>query len=195
MKKLRIQVIQYSRAVCPSCERIVKLWVVVYKALKLRLFYLIYSMVGLCFALRTYKVLSVIRWKHLTGCLYPSSQNVDAQSDPQCYMNTLMNIISLLKKKKLSKGILKRRRKACLQSIERDAMKDRKVQYKMFRSLNHIEVNIFVLKLFFFTSVSVFDPWLSRNFHHLRTYSKAMEIILVICFHVVIGPLCFVFLN
>ena len=42
--------------------------------------------------------------------------------------------------------------------IERDAMKDRKVQYKMFRSLNHIEVNIFVLKLFFFTSVSVFDP-------------------------------------
>lgn len=196
MKKIRIQVIQYSRTVCPSCERIVKLWVVVYKALKLRLFYLIYSMVGLYFALRTYKVLSVICWKHLTGCLYPSSQNVDTQSDPQCYMNTLMNIISLLKKKKLSKGILKRRRKACLRSIERDAMKDRKVQYKMFRSLNHIEVNIFVLKLFnFFTSVSVFDPWLSRNFHHLRTYSKAMEIILVICFHVVIGPLCFVFLN
>ena len=195
MKKIRIQVIQYSRTVCPSCERIVKLWVVVYKALKLRLFYLIYSMVGLYFALRTYKVLSVIRWEHLTGCLYPSSQNVDTQSDPQCYMNTLMNIISLLKKKKLSKGILKRRRKACLQSIERDAMKDRKVQYKMFRSLNHIEVNIFVLKLFFFTSVSVFDPWLSRNFHHLRTYSKAMEIILVIRFHVVIGPLCFVLLK
>lgn len=195
MKKIRIQVIQYSRTVCPSCERIVKLWVVVYKTLKLRLFYLIYSMVGLYFALRTYKVLSVIRWKHLTGCLYPSSQNADTQSDPQCYMNTLMNIISLLKKKMLSKGILKRRRKACLQSIERDAMKDRKVQYKMFRSLNHIEVNIFVLKLFFFTSVSVFDPWLSRNFHQLRTYAKAMEIILVICFHVVIGPLCFVFLN
>ena len=195
MKKIRIQVIQYSRTVCPSCERIVKLWVVVYKALKLRLFYLIYSMVGLYFALRTYKVLSVIRWKHLTGCLYPSSQNADTQSDPQCYMNTLMNIISLLKKKKLSKGILKRRRKACLQSIERDAMKDRKVQYKMFRSLNHIEVNIFVLKLFFFTSVSGFDPWLSRNFHHLRTYSKAMEIILVIRFHVVIGPLCFVLLK
>lgn len=195
MKKLRIQVIQYSRTVCPSSERIVKLWVVVYKALKLRLFYLIYSMVGLYFALRTYKVRSVIRWKHLTGCLYPSSQNVDTQSDPQCYMNTLMNIISLLKKKMLSKGILKRRRKACLQSIERDAMKDRKVQYKMFRSLNHIEVNIFVLKLFFFTSVSEFDPWLSRNFHHLRTYSKAMEIILVIRFHVVIGPLCFVLLK
>ena len=76
-------------------------------------------------------------------------------------------------------------------------MKDRKVEYKMFRSLNHIEVNIFVLKLFFFTRnfVSLFDPWLSRNFHHLRTYSKAMEIILVICFHVVIGPLCFVLLN
>ena len=197
MKKIRIQVIQYSRTVCPSCERIVKLWVVVYKALKLRLFYLIYSKVGLYFALRTYKVLSVIRWKHLTGCLYPSSQNVDTQSDPQCYMNTLMNIISLLKKKKAIERDFKKKKKSMLllQSIERDAMKDRKVQYKMFRSLNHIEVNIFVLKLFFFTSVSVFDPWLSRNFHHLRTYSKAMEIILVICFHVVIGPLCFVFLN
>lgn len=48
-----------------------------------------------------------------------------------------------LKKKKLPKGILKRRRmrKARLQSIERDAMKDRKVEYKIFRSLNHIEVN------------------------------------------------------
>ena len=51
-------------------------------------------------------------------------------------------------------------RKARLQSIERDAMKDRKVEYKMFRSLNHIEVNIFVFCLFFFTFnfVGLFDP-------------------------------------
>ena len=114
MKKIRIQVIQYSRTVCPSCERIVKFWVVVHKALKLRLFYLIYSMVGLYFALRIYKVLSVIRWKHLTGCLYPSSQNVDTQSDPQCYMNTLMNIISLLKKKKVIERDFKKKKKSML---------------------------------------------------------------------------------
>ena len=144
-KKTRVQVIRCGRTVCPSCEKIVKLWVVVYKALKLRLFYLIYSMVGLYFALRTYKVLSVIRWKYLTGCLYPSSQNVDTQSDPQCYINIMSLLKKDLKKKKTKKSMLiinwKRRHE------------DRKVEYKMFRNLSHIEVNIFVLALFFFACV------------------------------------------